>query len=414
MNIKKLVKKFTPSFLLGVYHYCLALCGAVIFGFPSRRLYIIGVTGTSGKSTTVDFITRILEEAGHKVASSSSVRFKVGEREWKNTMKMTMPGRFVIQKFLKQALRERCQYAVIEVTSEGIKQFRHKFIYFDASVFLNLTPEHIDSHGSFEKYRNAKLQLFKVAKKLHIVNRDDENASYFLDIPAQKTLTFGLHDADVVASNIETNDGVLRFTVDDTSFSLNLLGQFNVMNALASISVAKSQGISLDVCKKALEKVEGMPGRLEVVSKEPLVVVDYAFTPEQLTASYQSVKNFSGQKNLVCVLGACGGGRDKWKRPVLGKIASENCREIIITNEDPYDEDPLEIMEQVGSGIENKDYSIVLDRKEAIKKALELVKPEDAVIITGKGAEPLMCLKDGKKIPWDDRQVVRDLISGRI
>lgn len=158
------------------------------------------------------------------------------------------------------------------------------------------------------------------------------------------------------------------------------------------------------------------------VAQNPLVIVDYAHTPEQLEQVYASLL----PKKLVCVLGSCGGGRDKWKRPVLGKIAAQYCREIIITNEDPYDEDPLEIMEQVAEGVgaalqgeprpdgRENSYHIVLDRKEAIKKALELATPEDAVIITGKGAEPLMCLADGKKIPWDDRQIVRSLLSGKM
>src|SRR3989344_8113346 len=184
MQAKELVKKFLPRFVLSGYHYGLALVGAILYGFPSRKLTVVGVTGTSGKSTTVDFITRILEEAGNKVASTSSIRFKVAEKEWQNNMKMTMPGRFVIQKILRQAVDAGCKYAVIEVTSEGIKQSRHKFINFDAAVFLNLTPEHLDSHGGFENYRAAKLELFKVAKNVHVINEQDENAKYFLDIPA--------------------------------------------------------------------------------------------------------------------------------------------------------------------------------------------------------------------------------------
>ena len=406
MNFKRIVKKFIPHFLLNFYHYLLALIGAIVFGFPSKKLMVIGVTGTSGKSTTIDFITRILEENGDRVASLSSIRFRIGNKESKNEMKMTMPGRFVIQKFLRQAVDEKCKYAVLEVTSEGIKQFRHKFINFDTAVFLNLTPEHIDSHGSFENYRNAKLQLFsarggsalggKAIQNLHVINIDDPNAKYFLDIPAQKIITFGLSQGDVNTKN--------------TPFQLNILGDFNRYNGLAAVATTMSHGVSLQICQQALEKVTGLPGRLEVVVKDPLVVVDYAFTPEQLEASYKSVKQFSGGKSLVCVLGACGGGRDKWKRSVLGGLAQQYCREIIITDEDPYDEDPLEIMEQVADGINNeiKPYHIVLDRKEAIKKALELATPQDAVVITGKGAEPLMCLADGKKIPWSDKQIVKD------
>ncbi|OGZ65128.1 MAG: hypothetical protein A3C50_04070 [Candidatus Staskawiczbacteria bacterium RIFCSPHIGHO2_02_FULL_43_16] len=410
MNFKRILRKFTPYFLLSAYHWLWAFLSALVYGFPSGKLIVIGVTGTSGKSTTIDFICRILEEAGHKVASTSSIRFKVADKEWKNTMKMTMPGRFMIQKVLRQAVDAGCKYAVLEVTSEGIKQFRHKFINFNAAVFLNLTPEHIESHGTFEKYRAAKLELFKATKNLHIINADDENAKHFVNIPAKEKYLFGIHNnlADLKAEKIEVSKDGIEFKLPDTSFKLHVLGNFNVMNALAAISVGISQNVPLDICKSALAKVTGMPGRLEVVTKEPFwVVVDYAFTKEQLEASYKSLNS----RPLVCVLGACGGGRDKWKRPILGKVASQYCREIIITDEDPYDEDPLEIMQQVAEGVGEKPHSIVLDRKEAIKKALEIADPEDTVIITGKGAEPLMCLKDGKKIPWDDREIVREILG---
>jgi len=394
MSFKERIKKLTPSFLLDFYYWLWAFLSALACGFPSRKLIVIGVTGTSGKSTTVDFITRILEENGHVVASLSSVRFKIGQKEWKNELKMTMPGRFIIQKFLRQAVAAGCKYVVLEVTSEGIKQHRHEFINFDTAVFGNLSPEHIESHGSFEQYRAEKLKLFKVTKNVHVINVDDENTIYFLDIQAQKRITFGLEGGDVNAKH--------------TPFHLNLLGNFNTYNALAAIAVAMHYGVSLEVCKKALEQVTTVPGRMEVVSQDPLVVVDYAHTPVQLESVYKAL---SQNSKLICVLGSCGGGRDKWKRPFLGKIAEQYCKEIIITNEDPYDEDPLEIMEQVANGIENHEHHIVLDRKEAIKKALELAKSDDTVIITGKGSEPLMCLENGKKIPWDDRQIVRDLIK---
>jgi len=393
MTVKESFKKIIPSFLLNFYHYVLAFAGAVFFGFPSNKLIVIGVTGTSGKSTVVDFITRILEEpfdsaqgkAGNKVASTSSVRFKIGEKEWSNKLKMTMPGRFMMQKFLWQAVKEGCNYAVLEVTSEGIKQFRHKFIHFDTAVFLNLTLEHIESHGSFEKYRSAKIELFKSTKNIHVINADDENASYFSNIPAKKKICYGVKNkADVKANNVTLGKEGFEFTVNGTVFNMHLIGGFNVYNALAAIAVGLHYNISLEKCKKVLEKVKGMPGRLEIVTKEPFwVVVDYAFTPDQLEACYKSLNH----RPLVCVLGATGGGRDKWKRPVLGNIAAQYCKEVIVTNEDPYDEDPEEIINQVAKGAGSKAQKI-LNRKEAIKKAIKLAKPTDTVIITGKGSEP--------------------------
>ncbi|MBI2049903.1 MAG: UDP-N-acetylmuramoyl-L-alanyl-D-glutamate--2,6-diaminopimelate ligase [Candidatus Staskawiczbacteria bacterium] len=418
MTIKAFVTKLIPPFLLKVYHYKLALLAAILFWFPSKKLIVIGVTGTSGKSTTVDFITRILEEAGHKTASISSIRFKIGGQEWKNNLKMTMPGRFKIQSFLKKAKKSGCQYVVLEVTSQGILQYRNKFINFKTAVFTNLSREHIEAHGSFENYRAAKLKLFKATKNTHIINIDDPNFEYFLKITSEKKWKYGFRGFDfspvgelpdsnlktIFADNILESNNSLKFSVEDAQFHLNLLGRFNVYNALAAVCVGLSEGVSLNTCSKALSKVKGIAGRMEVVAKQPFtVIVDYAHTPEQLESVYKSLQ----PKPLICVLGSCGGGRDKWKRPVLGKIARDYCKEVIVTNEDPYDEDPMRIIEDVAEGTDGKAQKI-LDRREAIKKAIKLATPYDIVVITGKGSEPLMCLENGKKIPWDDCQIARE------
>ncbi|MEI7424519.1 MAG: UDP-N-acetylmuramyl-tripeptide synthetase [Candidatus Staskawiczbacteria bacterium] len=408
MSNKQIIKKITPKLLLKVYYFLWPLIGAMVFGFPGKdkNIKIIGVTGTSGKSTTTDLITRILEDdpkgTPNKVASISTIRFKIADKEWENKYKMSMPGRFVIQQFLKQAKKAKCNFIVLEVTSEGIRQFRHKFINFDTAVFTNLTPEHIESHGGFDNYRNEKLKLFKATKNIHVVNLDDDNAEIFLDVPANKKIGFSINDI----KNINTNNE-LSFEFENKKFNLNLSGEFNIYNALAAISTAKNYGVSLDVCAKALEKAKGISGRMEIISDNPVkVIVDYAHTPAQLEAVYKTFKN----ENLVCVLGSCGGGRDKWKRPILGQLAEKYCKEIIITNEDPYDEDPMEIINQVSEKAGEK-AKIILDRKEAINSALKLAKQGDVVIITGKGSEPWMCLENGKKIPWDDRQIAIEAIK---
>ncbi len=388
------VKKFIPKFLLRFYHYCLALLGAVIFGFPgyNKNIKIIGVTGTNGKSTTVEFITKIFEEAKIPVASQSSVRFKIKNKEWQNNLKMTMPGRFFIQNFLRQAIDNKCKYVILEVTSEGIKQNRHRFINFDTVVFTNLTPEHIESHGGFENYKKAKGKLFKAKKNTHIINIDDKNSDYFLQFPAYKKITYGKTKGDINFQN--------------ANFKLQMKGDFNNYNALSAICVGLNYDIDLSICRKAVENLKGMPGRMEEVISDPFkVIVDYAFTPNALEKVYQT---FEG-KNLICVLGSCGGGRDKWKRPVLGEIANKYCQEIFITNEDPYDENPMEIINQVAKTAPKA--KKILDRKEAIKRAIEIAKPGEVVIITGKGSEPLMCIENGKKITWDDRQIVKDALN---
>ncbi len=401
--MKNFIKRFIPGFLLDYYHYILALLGAFIYGFPAKnkKIKIIGITGTSGKTTTVDLVSRIFEEAGYKIASFSTVRFKIGNREWKNELKMTMPGRFKIQKFLRQAINERCEFAVLEVSSEGIRQNRHRFINFDAAVFTNLSFEHIESHGGFEKYRNEKIKLFKEAKNMHIVNADDKNSGYFLGVPARKKIGFNLAEVE----NIRIKPDGISFDFKGTNFNLNLQGEFNVYNSLCAITIARAYGVSLKTCKTALEKATAIPGRMEIVAQNPFkVIVDYAHTPEQLENVY---KTLSANK-LICVLGSCGGGRDKWKRQYLGKLAEKYCDKTIITNEDPYDEDPEEIINQVVGDTKAEKIS---DREEAIKKAINYAEKGSIVVITGKGAEPWLCVKNGKKIPWDDRKIARQEIE---
>lgn len=429
-KMKNLIKKIAPSFLIKWYHFGLSLTGAVVYRFPSGKMKIIGVTGTNGKTTVVNLAAKILEEAGFKVAAISSIKFKIKDKERPNTLKMTMPGRLKLQRFLRQALSQGCQYVVIEVTSEGILQYRHKFIDFDVVVFTNLTPEHIESHGSFEKYREAKGKLFqslkesKKTKKISVINLDDENAEYFLKFWADQKIGYTLREheihntkqnssfkfqvsSSIKATDIETSAEGISFVIDDTPFSLKLLGRFNIYNSLAAISVALSQGINLEVCRKALEKVEIVSGRMEEIIKEPFrVFVDYAHTPDALEKAYSALLKDSPK---ICVLGSCGGGRDKWKRPKLGEIAENFCNQIILTNEDPYEENPEQIINQVESGIKDRTKVLkILDRREAIKKALNLAKPGDTVIITGKGSEPWMCVAGGRKVPWDDRKIVEE------
>jgi len=393
--MKELLKKFLPNFVFSFYHFLFAFLGALIYGFPSKKLTLIGVTGTNGKTTTTEMIASIFEKAGRKIALLNSIRFKIGEKEEINKLRMTMPGRFFIQRFLKKAVQKGCEFAILEVTSEGIKQHRHRFLDFKVAVFTNLAPEHIEAHGSFEKYREAKLKLFEATKEIHVINIEDENADYFLKIPAKKKITFGLEKGD--------------FNLKNTEIKIQIPGKFNLYNALAAFSVAKTLGIDEEIIKEVLREFKGVPGRMEeVISKPFKVIVDYAFTPNALEKVYQTLTSqlTTNNSQLICVLGACGGGRDKWKRPVLGEIAAKYCDEVIVTNEDPYDEDPWKIIEQVASGAKEKARKI-LDRREAIREALKLAKEGDIVVITGKGAEPSIVEK-GKKIPWDDRKVVKE------
>ncbi|PJB09090.1 hypothetical protein CO121_01850, partial [bacterium (Candidatus Gribaldobacteria) CG_4_9_14_3_um_filter_36_15] len=272
-SIQGKLRKIIPSFLLSWYHFGLAFLSALIYSFSSKKLKVIGVTGTKGKSTVVELAGVILENAGYKVASVSSIKFKIDKKEWPNKLKMTMPGRFKLQGFLRKAVKAGCQYAILEVTSEGILQHRQKFIDFDIALFTNLSPEHIERHGSFEKYRQAKGKLFQATKNIHVINIDDENAEYFLQFPAKKKYTYGLNKGDINNKDLQLN--------------LQLIGNFNIYNALAAICAGMSQGVNLETSKKALEKVREIPGRMETVIEKPFkVIVDYAHTPDSLEKVY--------------------------------------------------------------------------------------------------------------------------------
>ena len=427
MTIKESIKKIIPCFLLDFYHYCLAFAGAFLYGFPSKKMIVVGITGTAGKSTTVEFVAKIFEQAGYKTAYLSSIKFSIGSNQQENDLKMTMPGRMKIQRFLKQALKSNCKYVVLEVTSEGIKQFRNKFINFDVAIFTNLSPEHIESHRGFENYRQAKLKLFKDTKKIHIINLDDKNTDYFLKIPSNEKYGFSMNPEATInfrennknlkileAKNINVLTNGVDFEIQGKLFHLNLLGKFNIYNCLAAICVGLSQGVSLEKCKLALSKIQGVSGRMEIVVKEPFVViVDYAHTPDSLLNVYKTLSELkpkNQESKIICVLGSCGGGRDKWKRPKMGEIASQYCDEVFVTNEDPYDEDPMDIIDQVAQGTQGQAHKI-LDRREAIKKAISVANSNDIVVITGKGSELWMCVQNNKKIEWDDREIVRQAIN---
>lgn len=418
MNI---LRRIIPKFLISWYHYTLAFLGVIIYGFPSNKIIVIGITGTKGKSTVVNLAGQILEHAGFKIGWISSATLKIGEKEWLNPFHMTMPGRFFIQNFLRKMVNEKCKYCLLEVTSEGILQHRHRFINFNTAVFTNLSPEHIEAHKGFENYRNEKLKLFKSVKNIHIINIDDENSAYFLRFPAKQKLGYSLNSKDklpdssnirlIEANNINYSNKGIDFSVNDVDLSLSLLGKFNIYNSLAAISIALSQGVDLETCKKALKKINVIPGRMEVINEGQAftVIVDLAHTPDSFEKIFESIKDFSYNK-VISVFGSAGGLRDKWKRPILGEIAAKHSDKIIITNEDSYDEDPNEILKSIEQGIlKNKDinYEKVLDRREAIRKAFSLAKENDIVLILGKGTEQKMVI-GSKKISWDDRIVAKE------
>lgn len=391
------------------YHLLLATIGAIRYGFPSRKLYVVAVTGTKGKSTTTELIATILEKAGFSVALSNTIRFKVGEESEPNLYKMSMPGRFFMQTFLARAVARGCQFAVLEMTSEGAKLSRHAHIDLNALVFTNLSPEHIESHGSFEAYRDAKLLLrdaliaSKKPNKLVVANKDDACGALFMEVP--ESITTQPYSLKQVEPHAENDRGVL-LTFEGTSIHSPLVGLFNVYNILSAATFARAIGIPKETIKQAVEKLTLVKGRVEKIDEgqDYTVVVDYAHTADSLEKLYHAFKH----DRKICVLGNCGGGRDAWKRPEMARIAETYCDMVILTNEDPYDENPEAIVRDMAKGIEKKQPVIIMDRRTAIRHALSHAHTRDVVLITGKGTDPYIMGPKGEKVPWSDEQVVRE------
>ena len=429
---RRIIPRPMFEFFRPAYHFLLAFAGALVYRFPSRSMMVIGVTGTKGKTTACNMIAHVLQEAGHKTGMTTTVNFRIGEKVWRNEAKQTMLGRFQLQKILRRMADAGCEYAVVETSSEGIMQFRHTFVDYDVAVFLNLSPEHLDRHKGFENYRAAKMKLFgKLARKkrsVGVYNFDDENVAHFLGIPQEVQYGYTLaHDVThayersrrmVELKNVHLHASGSEFDVKDTHFTLPLLGEFNVQNAGAAICVALSQNISLEQVRKSLENFTGVPGRMELVpnNKGFAIVVDYAHEQKSLEAIYKAatetgIKQTGGK--LICVFGATGGGRDTWKRPVMGQIAAQYCDEVILTNDDPYDEDQKGIIADIRKGIDHAplvkgNIHEIIDRREAIRKAIALAQPGDAVVLTGKGGETVMVVENEKRIPWDERKIVEE------
>jgi UDP-N-acetylmuramoyl-L-alanyl-D-glutamate--2,6-diaminopimelate ligase len=418
--LKKIIPKPIFEFFQPTYHYGLALLGALIYHSPSRKLIVIGVTGTKGKTTTTELVNAILEADGKKTAVQNTLRFKIGEKEWRNMFKMTMPGRFFMQKFLRDAVKAGCTHAIIEMSSEGAKQFRHKFIYPDALIFTNLAPEHIESHGSYENYLKAKLSIAKTledspkANPVIIANIDDKEGEKFLTLNIKNKIPYSLHDAIAVKADSKGS----YFQMGKMIIYSKLPGIFNIYNMLGAVAFAKFAGISEEKIKMGLENINFIRGRMEKINEGQGfdVVVDYAHTPDSLKAVYEA---YYGHKK-ICVLGNTGGGRDKWKREEMGKIADKYCDQIILTNEDPYDEDPRKIAEDVKKGITRRPIEIIMDRRQAINKAIQNAlfikqtsgdKYKVAILITGKGTDPYIMGPNGEKLEWDDATVAREELN---
>jgi len=438
--MKKIIKKIIPKKILNLRHLFFAWWGSIKFRHPSEELLVIGITGTSGKTSSIHFLRQILEFTGFKVGSLSTADFYIDGELKLNDKKMTMVGKYFIQEKLREMVNKKCDIAIVETTSEGYLQYRQRFINYDTIVLTNLYPEHLESHGGFENYKAAKLGIFEYVSKCRrkqglkinnlgyktcIVNSDNDYAKEFLQFNFENKITFG-YKSSLTSSifylldNVKTTKDGLQFILNDTQFFASLYGEHNAENLAGVIAVAKSLNISEEKIKLAITQIKSPPGRLEfIVEAEKFgfqVIVDYAFEPVALHRLYQVVDLLKPQR-IIHVCGSTGGGRDKSRREPIGKLVGEKADIFIITDEDPYDEDPQEIMKSVKIGAlsigkkEGEDLFMILNREEAISKALEIAKTGDLILITGKGSEQKMCLAGGKMIDWDDREVVKKYLE---
>lgn len=408
-QLKHYIRAVIPAPLLSLYHLLLACIGALVYGFPSRSLIVVGVTGTKGKTSTTEMLAAMCEAAGWRVALLNSIRIKVGTDSERNTLGRSMPGRFFIQRFLSRAKHASCNIAILEMTSEGARQYRHRGLSLDAFVFTNLAPEHIESHGSYEAYVEAKVELARQLVRSRkrprtlVANAEDKEAHRFLSLTVEQKVPFSLS----AHTPYEAGEQGGYVTFEGKKLSTQFPGEFSLRNALAAAHTARALGVPLEAIEKGLARLSTMPGRVERVAMgQPFtVIVDYAHTPDSLQALCEAYKG----KRRICVLGSAGGGRDTWKRPVMGKTAEENSEVVILTNDDPYDDDPMSIIEEIASGMRQRP-EILPDRREAIRRALSLARMSNVVLITGKGIDPIYG-PHGTKIPWSDAEVAREELA---
>ncbi len=427
------IKSLFPQSLKNLYHLAQAVLANVIYGFPSRKIKIIGITGTDGKTTTVQMITKILEEADKKTAMASTINFRINGKEEKKLSHYTTESSFAVQKFIKKAVESGCEYFVLETSSHSLDQYRVWGVEYDMAVITNVTREHLDYHKTMEKYREAKRKLFEIVAKNKgtiVVNLDMEKPEEYLAYAKSDVFVYGISNFEFRISNeiknskfkiikpesIELGIDHSKFKIQNSEFTLNLPGIFNVENALAATCVALGEGIDLETIKAALSKIKGVPGRLETVENDfgVHIFIDYAVTPHALERLYSFLQGAKKpDSKIIAVFGSCGD-RDRGKRPIMGQIVAKYADQIILTNEEPYHEDPQKIIDEIAVGIKDKKegeyYFKIIDRRGAINKALSMVKSEDVVVVTGMGTQDSMIIGD-KKIPWNDRKVIEELLN---
>ncbi len=400
------------------------------YGSPSRSLFVIGVTGTDGKTSTVSFIHQLLSAVAGRSAFLSTAAMQIGPREEPNLLHQSTPEAPEIHRTLRRMLDHGSRYAVLESTSHGLSRRTCRLAHVDygAGVFTNLSHEHLEFHGTFEQYRDDKANLFRaldtrdvstdLPEPFGVVNGDDPNALYFRSATTRSVVTYALESpADYGARTIELKTAGSRFTLITPAGSLPcrlpVPGRFNVLNALAAIATVAHIGFKVEVLADAVSRLQPVRGRMNVVLASPFpVIVDYAHTP----GSFESVLPFfqeHGAGRLIVVFGSAGE-RDVAKRPLQGAVADRYADVIVLTDEDPRAEDRMEILRQIASGcpgrIAGEDLLLIPDRREAIRRAVSLARPGDTVLLLGKGHETTI-IGPHEATPWDETEVAKEEIG---
>lgn len=406
-----------PQIIVKSTQESIADLAAAFYHNPTQELNLMGVTGTNGKTTVAHLVQKIFEQNNKKCALIGTLGYKMASSDDYLEAKHTTPQAPQMQETLKKILSADILNVITEVSSHALEQYRVKNCNFSLAIFTNLTQDHLDYHITMENYFNAKAKLFKGLKAGcgAVVNNDDKYAKKLLDVisPDVETITYGVkNNADLMAKNVEFMANGVKFDVCYKEKSLNLKlhlnGMFSVYNCLAAIGAALFNGIELEVIKEALEETKSVAGRFEIVHANPMVIVDYAHTPDGLENILRAARELTPKDgNLICLFG-CGGNRDCTKRPKMGKIAQQLCDKIVITSDNPRSEDPQQIITDILSGlalINPKTVFVEPDRHLAVKLLKDISNENDVLVLAGKGHENYQILAD-RTVHFDDREEV--------
>jgi len=422
------LKKLVPEPIKNYYHFLVAFFGAITFGFPSRKLKVIGVTGTDGKTTTCHLIHHILNKTGQPTGLLSTVEARIGDQSFETGLHVTTPAPFAVQSILKKMVNAGTKYAVLETTSHALAQERVAFVNFQVGVVTNITIEHLDYHGSFENYLSTKAKILKKVK-LRILNADDRSFSRLKDMGSGQLISFAIEEpADVTAKNVKHGSNSTEFSIHFlekqktekiVEIKSRLIGDYNTYNMLAAFAATTSLGVEAQAAAAAISSFPGVPGRMQYIDEGQKFdcIVDFAHTPAALEVVLRTLNRF--KKGKIIVVFGCAGERDLGKRAVMGKIATQLADYSIFTAEDPRKENVNQIIEQMAQGalaeggIPNRTFWKIPDRGEAINTAIGTLAAEgDIVAILGKGHEKSMSIS-GKEYPWSDEQIARSSLKTR-